>query len=48
MIRKFIEETVSRLEAEELLKKIENDLGDVPTLPAGTVSRWIRADRDSH
>jgi len=48
LIRKFIEETVSRLEAEELLKKIENDLGDVPTLPAGTVSRLIRADRDSH
>jgi hypothetical protein len=48
LIRKFIEETVSRLEAEELLKKIENDLRDVPTLPAGTVSRWIRADRDSH
>jgi len=48
LIRKFIEETVSRLEAEELLKKIENDLRDVPTLPAGTVSRLIRADRDSH
>jgi len=48
LIRKFIEETVSRLEAEELLKKIENDLRDVPILPAGTVSRWIRVDRDSH
>jgi hypothetical protein len=48
LIRKFIEETVSRLEAEELLKKIENDLRDVPTLPAGTASRLIRADRDSH
>jgi len=48
LIRKFIEETVSRLEAQELLKKIENDLRDVPILPAGTVSRWIKADRDSH
>jgi len=48
LIRRFIEKTLSRLEAEELLKKIENDLRDVPILPAGTVSRWIKADRDSH
>ncbi|MDT7889025.1 MAG: CopG family transcriptional regulator [Desulfurococcales archaeon] len=48
LIRRFIEETISRLEAQELIKKIENDLRDVPILPAGTVSRWIRADRDSH
>jgi hypothetical protein len=48
LIRGFIEESISRLEAEELIKKIENVLRDVSTLPAGTVSRWIRADRDSH
>jgi hypothetical protein len=48
LIRRFIEETVSRLEAEELLSKIEKDLEDVQELPAGTVSRWIRADRDNH
>jgi hypothetical protein len=48
LIRRFIEKTLSRLEAEELLKKIENDLKDVPTLSSDTVSRWIRADRDSH
>ena len=48
LIRGFIEETVSRLEAEELLSKIEKDLEDVQELPAGTVSRWIRADRDNH
>jgi hypothetical protein len=38
LIRGFIEETVSRLEAEELLSKIERDLEDVPELPEGTVS----------
>ena len=48
LVRRFIEETVSRLEAEELLSRIERDLKDVPELPAGTVSRWIRAERDSH
>ena len=48
LIRSFIEETVSRLEAEELLSKIERDLEDVPELPAGTIARWIRVDRDSH
>ena len=48
LIRSFIEETVSRLEAEELLSKIERDLEDVPELPAGTIARWIRVDRDGH
>jgi hypothetical protein len=48
LIRGFIEETVSRLEAEELLSKIERDLGDVPELPEGTVPNWIRFDRCSH
>ena len=48
LIRRFIEETVSRLEAEELLSKIERDLEDVPELPEGIVSNWIRFDRCSH
>jgi hypothetical protein len=48
LIRSFIEETVSRLEAEELLSKIERDFEDVPELPAGTIARWIRVDRDGH
>jgi hypothetical protein len=48
LIRHFIEETVSRLEAEELLSKIERDLEDVPELPEGSVSNWIRFDRCSH
>jgi len=48
LIRKFIEETISHLEAEELLRRIEKDLEDVPVLPAGTVARWLRVDRDSH
>jgi hypothetical protein len=48
LIRGFIEETVSRLEAEELLSKIERDLEDVPELPEGSVSNWIRFDRCSH
>jgi hypothetical protein len=48
LIRGFIEEAVSRLEAEELLSKIERDLEDVPELPEGSVSNWIRFDRCSH
>jgi len=48
LIRGFIEETVSRLGAEELLSKIDRDLEDVPELPEGIVSNWIRFDRCSH
>jgi hypothetical protein len=48
VIRKFIEETVSRYEFEEAVRRVEEDLRDVPELPPGTVSRWIRVDRESH
>ena len=48
LIRRFIEETVARYEAEEIIKKIEEDLRNVPELPSGTVSRWLRIDRESH
>ncbi len=48
LIRKYVEETVSRYEIGELLKKIEEDLENVPELPSGTVARWIRIDRKSH
>jgi hypothetical protein len=48
VIRKFIEETVSRYEFEEVVRRVEEDLRDVPELPPGTVSRWIRVDRESH
>jgi len=48
VIRRFIEETVSRYEFEEAVRRVEEDLRDVPELPPGTVSRWIRVDRESH
>jgi hypothetical protein len=48
VIRKFIEETVSRYEFEEAVRRVEEDLRDFPELPPGTVSRWIRVDRESH
>jgi hypothetical protein len=48
LIRKFIEEVVARYEAEEIIKRVEEDLKDVPELPLGTVSRWLRSDGESH
>ena len=48
VIRRFIGETVSRYEFEEAVRRVEEDLRDVPELPPGTVSRWIRVDRESH
>lgn len=35
LVRCSIEETVSRLNAEELLSEVERDLGDIPELPEG-------------
>jgi len=45
LIRGFIEEIASRLEAEELLSRIERDLGEVPE---GSVSNWVGFDGCSH
>ena len=48
VIRRFIEETVSRYEVEEAVRRVEEDLRDVPELPPGTASKWIRVDREDH
>ena len=48
VIRRLIEETVSRYEVEEVIRRVEEDLRDVPELPSGTASRWIRVDRGGH
>ncbi|MGC9149324.1 MAG: hypothetical protein ACP5GI_07805 [Sulfolobales archaeon] len=48
LIRRFIEETITRYEVEEIIKKIEENLRDVPEPPPGIITRWIRVDRESH
>ena len=48
LIRGFIEEKIAQLELEETLKGIEEHLRDIPELPKGTVTGWIRSDRESH
>jgi hypothetical protein len=48
VIRRFIEETVSRYEVEEVIRRVEEDLRDIPELPPGTVSSWVRVNRESH
>jgi glycerol dehydrogenase-like iron-containing ADH family enzyme len=46
--KRVLEDIVARIEAEKLLKKIEEHLKDIPELPPGTVVKWIRSDRESH
>jgi hypothetical protein len=48
IIRRSIEETMPRYEFEEVVRRVEEDLRDVPELLPGTVSRWIRVDREGH
>ncbi|RLG86472.1 MAG: hypothetical protein DRO39_03140 [Thermoprotei archaeon] len=47
VIRKLLEEAVARYEAEAVIRRVEQHLSDVPELPPGTVSRWVRSDRGS-
>jgi hypothetical protein len=46
--KRALGDIVARIEAEKLLKKIEEHLKDIPELPPGTVVKWIRSDRESH
>jgi len=48
VIRKLLEEVVARYEAEAMIRRVEQHLGDVPELPLGTASRWVRSDREGH
>ncbi len=47
-IRRFIEERVRELEREEVLRKVEELLRDLPTQPRGFAAKLVREDRDSH
>lgn len=47
LVRRFLEETVAKLEAERTLERISRDLEDVPELPRGIVAGWLRSDRES-
>jgi len=48
LIRNYIQEKITQLEVEGTLKGIEEHLKEVVELPRGTMTRWIRSDRESH
>ena len=45
-LRRFLEERLEELEAEEALEEVDELLEGVPELPEGTVAGWIRSDRE--
>ena len=47
-IRKFIEDKITQYEINEVLKRIEEHLNEIPELPPGTIIRWLKSDRESH
>ena len=47
LVRRFLEETVAKLEAERTLERISRGLEDVPESPKSTLVRWLRSDRQS-
>ncbi|RLI08192.1 CopG family transcriptional regulator [Candidatus Bathyarchaeota archaeon] len=49
-IRRFLEQRVNELWREKVLEEIDRVIDglNLPELPAGTVARIVREDRDSH
>lgn len=47
-IKRFIEEKTTEYKVNKILKRTEEHLKDLPELPSGTISKWLRIDRKSH
>jgi len=47
-IRKFIEEKVKELWREKVLEEIDKVVEQLPEVPKGTVTKYVREDRDSN
>jgi len=47
-IRKFIEEKVKELWREKVLEEIDEVIERLPEVPKGTVTKYVREDRDSN
>ena len=47
-IRKFLEARVEELYRRKVLNEVRKVIEQLPGLPKGTASRYVREDRDSH
>jgi len=47
-IRKFIEKKVKELWREKVLEEIDKVIEQLPEVPKGTVTKYVREDRDSN
>ena len=47
-VRRFIEQRVRELEQEIAIKELEELIAKLPQVPRGTVTRYVREDRDSY
>ncbi|NPA97134.1 MAG: CopG family transcriptional regulator [Crenarchaeota archaeon] len=47
-VRKFLEERVREIEQEVAVRELEELIEKLPEVPRGTVTRYVREDRDSN
>jgi len=47
-IRKFIERRIKEYEQIKAIEELEEIVKSIPTVPRGTVMKYVREDRDSH
>ncbi len=47
-IRRFLERRVEELKRVKVLKEVRRVIEELPEVPRGTVTGYVREDRDSH
>ena len=47
-VRRFIERRIREYEQMKAIEELESIIRALPTLPRGTVVKFVREDRDSH
>lgn len=47
-VRRFLEKRVEELRRRKVLEEVRRVIEQLPEVPRGTVTRYVREDRDSH
>ena len=47
-VRRFLEKRVEELRRRKVLEEVRRVIEQLPEAPRGTVTRYVREDRDSH
>ncbi len=47
-VRRFLEQRIRELEQLKAIEELENVIKNIPRMPSGSVTKYVREDRDSN